>query len=325
MDSSTPNFLSKTTLAVLLICLSACSNDTKTKDDQTSTTQQSTPPLQTSLKPNKALDLFVAHANTAFDTLNLSAKRLRKATSIFLDKPSDQQLEICKKELAQTHLDYMATHLYRNTLVLAKIEHPELDRNLLLPEIIHSNNFRLDKHPIIPGYIDSVDGYPSSGLIFSEQALSADFLNNEHQFSDEAYVTLGFHSLGYLLLGGEKETQRDANSFKSLKHPKSLQPEYRRSIYTRLLVETIIEDINLLSQAWASQSGYYQLALKELSTAQFMTLIELAIKFEENELPKLGQQSKEGMHYLSHESKKAANSRQDELDSLQAALLPEHP
>jgi len=323
MDSSIPKRLSKRIVFVLIIiCLSACSKETQTENDQSSASKKTLPAPQINLKENKALDLFLAKANTAFSTLTVSAKKLRKAVSIFIDKPTEQQLKICQDELEQTHLNYIATYLYRNTLILAKIEHPELDKNRLTPEIVHSNNSRLDKHPIIPGYIDSVDGYPSSGIIFSEQEITINFINKEHQFSDEAYVTLGFHALGYLLRGGEKETRRDANSFSSLNQAKTLEPEYRRSVYTKLIVELIIKDIALLSKAWLTSNDYYQRSLKELSAEQFNTLIELTLKLEENTLTKAGPLTKENNHYLSHESEQAIDLRRSLLNSLQTALSP---
>lgn len=60
---------------------------------------------------------------------------------------------------------------------------------------------RIDAHPILPGYLDRIPGYPASGLVFSEVRLDGDALNRTHQSTDLYYGTLGFHPLEFMLWG----------------------------------------------------------------------------------------------------------------------------
>lgn len=60
--------------------------------------------------------------------------------------------------------------------------------------------YHSDAWPIQPGYIDSIDGYPNSGIVNDiTVSLSVESLRLQHGFSDADEIILGFHPLEYLI------------------------------------------------------------------------------------------------------------------------------
>jgi hypothetical protein len=152
----------------------------------------------------------------------------------------------------------------------------------------------LDQHPIISGYLDAVPNYPTSGLIFTEQTLSTEYINNEHQFSDTAYVAIGFHALEFMLTGGLNQTPEERHlEFSSLSDaPEQNTPSYRRSLYVQLLTEGINDDLKKLSSAWTTNDGFYPRTLSELLPDESNRLIQQAYKIEEHALSQLKEHEK---------------------------------
>ncbi|QCF25059.1 imelysin family protein [Hydrocarboniclastica marina] len=79
----------------------------------------------------------------------------------------------------------------------------------------------IDVEPILPGYLDSVPGYPISGLVYSEVPLDPQALAEEHLSTDLYYVVLGFHPLEFMLWGAPDEDgkpTRKATAFEPASH-----------------------------------------------------------------------------------------------------------
>lgn len=82
----------------------------------------------------------------------------------------------------------------------------------------------VDATPILPGYLDSVPGYPVSGLVHSDVPLDPQFLAETHQSTDLYYGVLGFHPLEFMLWGipGESgDPGRKASEFEPEKSAES--------------------------------------------------------------------------------------------------------
>mgnify|MGYP000238056823 CR=1 FL=1 len=63
-------------------------------------------------------------------------------------------------------------------------------------------NFNLDAWPIMPGFLDSFDVYTQSGIVNDITVpLNAESVRQQHGFTDDSEVTLGFHAIEYLLWG----------------------------------------------------------------------------------------------------------------------------
>lgn len=117
------------------------------------------------------------------------ATTLRSAITAFLEAPTAEHLVAARQQWQASHQSYgEALVAYQ----LARMNPPQ----------IAQDRDPIDAHPVLPGYLDRVPGYPRSGLVYSEVPLTPAFLAEEHQSTDFFYLTLGFHPLEVLLWGG---------------------------------------------------------------------------------------------------------------------------
>jgi hypothetical protein len=71
-------------------------------------------------------------------------------------------------------------------------------RALIMDEENDELLFRIDAWPIQPGFLDSLPGYPDSGIINDFAiAISPETLRRQHGITDSEEVSLGFHPLEY--------------------------------------------------------------------------------------------------------------------------------
>ncbi|MDX1635548.1 MAG: imelysin family protein [Marinobacter sp.] len=118
-----------------------------------------------------------------------AAGTLRGAITRFLETPTAEHLVAARQQWQASHQSY------GQALVAYQLAH-------MNPPQIAQDRDPVDAHPILPGYLDRVPGYPRSGLVYSEVPLTPAFLEEEHQSTDFFYATLGFHPLEVLLWGG---------------------------------------------------------------------------------------------------------------------------
>ena len=160
----------------------------------------------------------------------------------------------------------------------------------------------MDQHPIIPGYLDSVTGYPLSGLIHSDIELSATSLNQEHQLGDKAYAALGFHALEFMLFGEKGGRARSAEDFSpsaaEISAPHSAKR--RRTQFISLLATVLVEDIRTLISSWNGDGAYYPEAfatypIEELNTS-LKQVSEVELEAVEQIQRALSDSSTQGIH-----------------------------
>jgi len=282
----------RTTISLTLICFALFGCDTKVEPSKKELATN--PATDTNIKQSTNLTLFLDAAEKAFMQLAESGNALQHAIEIFIQAPSSEHLNKAKKALLNTHHQYMLVQVFQKIDVL----HPEFDLLQSQPIVIHPLNIRLDQHPIISGYLDAVPNYPASGLIYAEQELTAEYLNNEHQFSDTAYVAIGFHALELMITGGLNQTPKERSlEFSDLSNASEKStPSDRRSHYLQLLVKLINEDLKELSAAWTSSEGFYPQALNEVLPNESDRLIQQAYKIEEHALSQIKEHEKKDSH-----------------------------
>ncbi|MFT6265019.1 MAG: hypothetical protein ACJAWS_001167 [Oleiphilaceae bacterium] len=281
-----------TTFLLLLICTILFGCDTKSKaPNKEPTTDFEPATTNTNIQQNKSLAVFLSAAEKSFVQLAESGAALKLDTEKFTRTPSLENLIDAKKALLHTHHQYMLAQVFQKIDIL----HPEFDLQQSQPTVIHPLNIRLDQYPFISGYLDAVPSYPASGLIFAEQVLSEEYLNNEHQFSDTAYVAIGFHALELILSGGLNQTPKERSlEFSSLKDSSGKgTPSYRRSRYVQLLTSLINNDLKKLSSAWTNNKDFYPQALNEMLPTESNRLIQQAYKIEEQALSQIKESNKD--------------------------------
>ena len=138
---------------------------------------------------------------------------------------------------------------------------------------------RIDAHPLLPGYLDTVYGYPYSGLIHSDIPLTLANLYQEFQLGDPAYVTLGFHALEVMLKGSDQERKlSDFAKLKALQEKHETDPELRRSLYSNLLAEQIRQDIFQLPANWRQNIRGLLFSLDESQSVGLKSRLVKSIK-----------------------------------------------
>ena len=166
-------------------------------------------------------------------TSELESANLANATDAFTRKPTEEAF-------ASLVLQYESAHqAYRLARVSAL-----LDASAMI------DDKHIDDAPMLPGYLDSVEGYPSSGLIYSELPIEITTMLQEYKFSDELYLTLGFHPYEFILKGDASSpvaAWRRFNEEGTEKH--SLAAERRRT-YLTLLANTLHKDISEQAALW---------------------------------------------------------------------------
>jgi hypothetical protein len=172
--------------------------------------------------------------------------------------------------------------------------HGEL-RQLSLPLAIATRNpglftplaqtlANIDAHPIAPGYIDAVKGYPHSGLI-NDITLNIDHttLRRQHRLTAPNEASLGLHPLEFVLFG--EQGKRQANNFnqnqKSLPtHTAVNQPHQRRRDYLRLTATLLCDDLAALVEQWRKRQSAIAQPYFDLKPAARLQLWQLMLTLE---------------------------------------------
>lgn len=265
--------------SILLVSLTLCSCGNSNQDPEqvsaptpTESTVAISPDAnaeQTALDPasknsTPLTDFYIDLAQQQFSSTCSSVKQLQQAVQKFVSQPSEEGLSSVKTEWLSSHNHYASTQLFRNI----NIKHPVLDHSNTDP-VQHTLAVRIDQTPILPGYIDEIEGYPNSGYVFSTLSIDRTTLNKEHQFADSAYVAMGFHAIEFLLWG---ENNRTHQAFSALPAAESESTnndlslfKVRRSELLSLTTSMLAEDLNTLCAEWDANTGFYATTLQSLS------------------------------------------------------------
>lgn len=164
-----------------------------------------------------------SEARTRNDQLLESTNRLEASVKRFLDDTDESRLDAVRAAWKQAHEDYLAAAVYfvgqTNDLV-----------------------FRIDAWPIMAGFLDSVPGYPQSGIV-NDYAISIDAatLIDQHGLTSPEEVSLGFHALEYLIFS------RPLTDFIPV-HTTGPDTTSRRRETCRIIAELLVMDVNQFVQ-----------------------------------------------------------------------------
>lgn len=196
-------------------------------------------PLSNPASPQQKLIEFVGQL---FSELISHSKQLQQQVVLFAKSPSDKGLQEAISTLKITHSSYTSIDILRTCCLSNFYEEPFEDKQILL-------HARLDQHPLLPGYLDTVVGYPYSGIVHADIPITKETMLKEFQLGDPHYVTLGFHALEVLLKGGGiNRTAKDFSALSSTDDISTAKPELRRTLYAILLASEINKDLSELQQ-----------------------------------------------------------------------------
>jgi len=292
----------------LLALLFSCSKQTP---------EPPTPKQNSGTAPNAQLDLETAN-RTFFQYLIKSSQNALKIGSTFEQKvnqfltlPNQKTLESLRSHWLALEASLQDLH---PLVIIGQNDAKSFDE-------LGQHLYRIQAHPIQPGYLDRFGAYEYSGLVYDIGfQLTPESLIQQHGLTDHQEAVLGIYALEFMLFG--TESNRSANDYieRNALSPKDIEqglqsaneiPENRRRQLLSLQVTQLTKDLNRLSAMLNSSEGlasWYALTpQQQLSTVrrslssgltQFLIRLaeyqEIYVTPNENDLPEdknlIGQQ-----------------------------------
>ena len=207
---------------------------------------QAAQPLPAPLNPHtlNQLQTFQQAANELMVATIVCTDSLNTLGQQFLDQVSPENFELVKNQWQGCLEIYQAS---RALIGFTPAHQAALDK-------AHSN---LGNALQMPGFIDSVEGYPFSGIVNDASLpLSTKNLREQHGLTDESDVSIGIYVIGFLL-NGENNT-RPPSDFEAQKTwndsrtdlPISEHSNNRRRKLLQLTLAMATQDSKALQHAW---------------------------------------------------------------------------
>lgn len=181
----------------------------------------------------------------------------------FLDQPGAETLKTARDGWIRARPSYLHTEAFR--FYEGPIDAPQTG-----PE------GRINAWPLNEAFIDGVRDRPQAGLIHDLQIpITRKTISGRDQVSDEADVTTGWHAIEFLLWGQDVDAVGAGNrSWRDYK-PGDVVRDRRRH-YLMLVTDMLVDDLNILADAWQPQAPYRQQFLSDLDIALTKMLTGIA-------------------------------------------------
>ena len=135
--------------------------------------------------------------------------------------------------LTRTTHEYLDGRVSRTTWQHAWYQaHPRWLEAALLE--LDTSSEQIDAWPITPGFLDSLDDYPQTGIINDDSLdIASEVLRHQHQITDSTEVSLGFHVLEYYAFARPETDLQETDEASS-----------RRRLFIRLVAEMLLLDVS---------------------------------------------------------------------------------
>lgn len=265
--------------AVLLV---GCSDDT-VQPQRVEAVEEATPSAFELLNPELsaaakeiALD-FVEQIGVDLNRAGIGIEKLRASIVTLIDQTNNENFGYSKQAWLDAHSAYELTtlHRYFATQLLGE------QNSLALLQL----QYQINHWPIVPGYIDYVDGYPDSGIVHDLNVnLDSDSLRGQHGAFDVSEVTLGFHVIEFLLWGNVTDSiTRPADDYSALEElsEEEIESGYtleqlsnnRRRLLLTIIADTLVEDFQALRSLWLSEAPSIRQRIRSTSGTELIVII----------------------------------------------------
>lgn len=279
------SYLQKTTLAAatLLLVLVGCSENTSepqiaepTAETRPSGFELLNPELSTAAK-QIALD-YAEQIRVDFSQVSIEIEKLQSAIGEFLAQTNIENLDRARQSWLLAHTAYELTTLHRYFAASILDE----QNSIALLQL----QYQINHWPIVPGYLDYVDGYPDSGIVHDiNVSLDSIGLRDQHGAFDISEVTLGFHVLEFLLWGS-RDTQSelrsvddfieidalDASQIESGYSLEQLSNNRRRQLLA-IIADILLGDFRELGSLWSDQLERAEQSIDRTSQTELITTL----------------------------------------------------
>jgi len=271
----------KLALAVTLL-LVACSdeptvvpNAIEVNETALSSFELLNPELSTSVKQISLA--YVEKIGSDLAQVTSQMEEFQSSILSFIDVPNSQNFNLSKQAWLEAHSAYELTTLHRYFAMQLFEERDSLGLLQL--------QYQINYWPIVPGYIDYVDGYPDSGIVHDINVnLDSTSLKEQHGIFDVAEVTLGFHVIEFLLWGSGSDSQmREATDYLAIQE---LDPELAESGYSleqlgnnrrrkllTLVTGALVEDFRTLQSLWLAKAPDLSQRIESVSGPELIVIL----------------------------------------------------
>ena len=207
----------------------------------------------------------------------IEIEMFQSSIGMLTGQATNENLSLSKQAWLDAHSAYEITtlHRYFTTQLLGE------QSSLALMQIQH----QINHWPIIPGYIDYVNGYPDSGIVHDINVnLDVDSLREQHGTFDISEVTLGFHVIEFLLWGYDTDSgPRPAADFDAVLELTSEQTESgysldqlsnnRRRLFLSVAIDTLVEDFRALQSLWLAEEPSIRREIESTSGTELIVIL----------------------------------------------------
>ena len=220
---------------------------------------------------------YVRQIGIDFKKVAIEIDKLQLSIITLINQTNSKNLSLSRQAWQDAHSAYELTTLHRYFATQLLDEH----NNLALVQL----QYQVNHWPIVPGYIDYVDGYPDSGIIFDINVnLENGSLRDQHGSFDESEVTLGFHVIEFLLWGDSTHLNtRPANDYRGIKELSAEEIEQgytlkqlshnRRRLFLTVVTDILVEDFRALQTLWIAQAPGIRQRIESTSGPQLIFIL----------------------------------------------------
>ncbi len=256
-------FLRTRLLLISILLLWGCDSG----EPESGTSLSSQPPAAPLGKPDPALaESTLAAWQQGAEWLSEAqshCQALHEQIQTFLATPTQPLLDGARAHWHECH-----NHWHRLDPLLALA-----DSNPGLFGDLDRVRFAIDAHPLQPGYLDAIEGYPYSGIVNDITLnITARTLRDQHGLTDDSDVVLGLHALEFLLWGEKGE--RPVEDFLHQTEPRDEQlsaeltegqlPNNRRRELLRLISQLLQDDLEATRERWLDSEDRWSRTYRNL-------------------------------------------------------------
>ena len=220
---------------------------------------------------------YIEQIGTDLIQARIEIERFQSSIVTLADHVSSENLNLSKQAWLDAHSAYELTtlHRYFATQLIGE------QNSLALMQL----QYQINHWPIIPGYIDYVNGYPDSGIVYDiNVTLDVDSLREQHGAFDIYEVTLGFHVIEFLLWGYDTDSvARPAADFDAVLEltPEETESGYsleqlsnnRRRLFLAVAADTLVEDFRALQSLWLTEESSIRQRIESTSGTELIVIL----------------------------------------------------
>lgn len=270
-------------LLAIMPLLLGCSEEQSSSPQTNENIEQSPPSSFERLNPELhssvkeiALD-YLEQISDDFTQVSIAIEQLQSAIHSFIAEATSENLSLTRQAWLVAHGAYELTTLHRN--FASQVLSDAQDLELLQLQ------YQIDHWPIIPGYIDYVQGYPDSGIVHDiNVVLDRETLREQHGAFDVSEVALGFHVMEFLLWGYDTDSgTRPSDDYTAVMELSQEQAESgysldqlsnnRRRLLLTVIADTLLEDFGDLQTLWVEQHSQIQQSIESMSGSEVIIML----------------------------------------------------